>query len=117
VLRVDGQDAGYFELGWAKNEEGVISSVEILYFGLFPGYIGFRLGPWLLHQALKLVRNRQPQARIWVHTCSWDHPKALSTYEKAGFKWYKEEIEPVTIPSWYCGPGSPTFMPSGTNSQ
>lgn len=104
VLKVKNQDAGYFELDWKKNAQNQVENVEILYFGLFPDYMGLRIGPWFLNEALQLIRTREPQARIWVHTCSWDHPKALTTYEKAGFKWYKEEVEPITIPSWYSGP-------------
>ena len=29
---------------------------------------------------------------FWLHTCSNDHPNALSNYRKAGFEVFKEEI-------------------------
>jgi len=104
VLRVDGVDAGYFELEWKVSsapESLFVENVEVSYFGLMPQFIGQRIGPWFLNQALKLIRQKQPKARIWVHTCSWDHPKAYDTYVKAGFKWYKEEVEPIVIPEWF----------------
>jgi GNAT superfamily N-acetyltransferase len=114
VLRVDGEDAGYFELDWKPDDSGVIKNVELLYFGLVPAFIGKKIGPWFLNQALQLIRSKVPQARIWVHTCSWDHPKAYSTYERAGFKWFKEEVEPVTIPDWFKNQSQP-IAPSIAN--
>lgn len=101
VLKVDGEEAGYFELEWKKTDSGEVNNVEVSYFGLMPGFIGKRIGPWFLNEALKLIRNKTPNARIWVHTCSWDHPKAYDTYVKAGFKWYKEEVEPIQVPESY----------------
>lgn len=101
MLKVSGEDAGYFELEWKADDSGVVQNVEVSYFGLMPAFIGKRIGPWFLNQALKLIRAQSPNARIWVHTCSWDHPKAYDTYVKAGFKWYKEEVEAIEIPSWY----------------
>lgn len=105
VLRVDGaDDAGYFELDWKRDQTNTVKNVEILYFGLIPKYIGQKIGPWFLNQCLKTIREREPQARIWVHTCNWDHEKALATYKKAGFKQYKEEVEPITVPPGYVHP-------------
>lgn len=95
------EDAGYFELEWRKDANGDLQ-VEISYFGLMPKYIGKRLGQWFLWELLKTVRNKVGDgARIWVHTCNWDHPKAYATYVRGGFKYYKEEIEPITVPPGY----------------
>jgi len=30
--------------------------------------------------------------RVWLHTCTLDHPAALPNYQKAGFAIYKEEM-------------------------
>jgi hypothetical protein len=35
----------------------------------------------------------QPIARLWVHTCSFDHPNALSFYQRSGFKPYAVMVE------------------------
>lgn len=103
-MKVDGVEAGYFELEWKVDEKGVVANVEVSYFGLMPQFIGKRIGPWFLDQLLTLVRDTEPQARIWVHTCSWDHPKALQTYMDRGFKLYKDDDEFVEVPSWYSPP-------------
>jgi hypothetical protein len=30
--------------------------------------------------------------RLWLHTCTDDHPGALANYTKGGFQVYKEEV-------------------------
>ena len=30
--------------------------------------------------------------RVWLHTCSEDHPHALGNYEKRGFRSFKIEV-------------------------
>jgi len=30
---------------------------------------------------------------VWLHTDTWDHPKAKATYERIGFKAYAEVWE------------------------
>ena len=79
----------------------MVENVEVSYFGLMPAFVGKRIGPWFLNECLTLIRRTEPQARIWVHTCSWDHPKAYATYVSAGFKYYKEEVEPITVPDGF----------------
>jgi GNAT superfamily N-acetyltransferase len=86
VLYVGGVPAGYAELDRANP-----ASVEIAYFGLVPEYIGHGLGPYLLDRAL--TRAWEPASgpapeRVWLHTCTLDHPKALQTYQRAGFEAY-----------------------------
>ena len=46
----------------------------------------------LLACALPIQWEYKPQ-RIWVHTCTSDHPSALSFYQKYGFVAYKRAIE------------------------
>src|SRR5207237_425204 len=47
---------------------------------------------WLLAQAVRLAW-REGVRRVHVHTCSLDHPAALSAYFRAGFTAYKRAIE------------------------
>lgn len=85
----DGSVAGYFEL----SAEG--DSVEIIYFGLAPHFIGQGLGGALLTRAIAEAWNLQPPPRrVWVHTCSLDHPAALRNYEARGMAIYKTETTP-----------------------
>ena len=77
-----GAIAGYFEL-----QSTVSGDVEIKYFGLAEKFIGKSFGGYLLTCAIKGTK------RIWLHTCSLDHPSAIKNYKARGFKVYKEEIE------------------------
>ena len=86
VLYVRGVPAGYVEL-----DRRVDGEVEIAYFGLMPDYIGRGLGPALLGWALERAWSYGPR-RVWLHTCSLDHPKALAVYRRAGFEVYDREV-------------------------
>ena len=82
VLYVGGVPAGYFELDTAAPRE-----TELRYFGLISEFIGRRLGPFLLQAAIDQAWLR-PIERLWVHTRSFDHPKALGVYQRGGFVVY-----------------------------
>lgn len=87
VAYYDGSVAGYFELSHAGGE------VEIAYFGLAPSFIGKGLGGALLTKALEEAWRLRPK-RVWVHTCTLDHPFALANYEARGMVVYKTEPAP-----------------------
>jgi len=95
---VDGAPAGYFELD--AQPEG---NVEIAYFGLLPQYIGKGFGGELLHHAAERAWDRGA-SRVWVHTCSLDHPSALAVYQRRGFKVFKEERAWKELPDRAPGP-------------
>ena len=82
VLYVRGVPAGFFELDTAAPRE-----TKLCYFGLIPDFIGRRLGPYLLQAAIDRAWSR-PIDRFWLHTSTFDHPKALSVYQRAGFVVY-----------------------------
>jgi len=85
VLYVRGVPAGYFELDTAA-----ASDTELRYFGLVPEFIGRGFGPFLLQAAIERAWSR-PIARLWVHTRTFDHPKALGHYQRAGFTVYARQ--------------------------
>jgi ribosomal protein S18 acetylase RimI-like enzyme len=85
VLYLGGVPAGYFELDAAPPQE-----TELRYFGLIPEFIGRGLGPFLLRAALDQAWS-SPITRLWVHTRSFDHPKALGLYQRAGFVVYARQ--------------------------
>lgn len=87
VAYYQGAIAGYYEL----TKEG--ESVEILYFGLAPQFIGKGFGGYLLSSAIQSAWNWEGVERVWVHTCSLDHPNALANYQARGFSLYKTEVE------------------------
>ncbi|MEJ2045380.1 MAG: GNAT family N-acetyltransferase [Reinekea sp.] len=82
VAYCDGAIAGYFEL----EKQG--SDVEIKYFGLTREFIGQGLGSPLLSAAVQNAWQWPGTDRVWVHTCTLDHPNALNTYQRSGFKIY-----------------------------
>ena len=87
ILRVQGVPAGYAEL-----DGRVAGEIELAYFGLLPDFIGHKLGPYLLSFAIRTAWERGPR-RVWVHTCTLDHPSALAMYERAGFRVFERETE------------------------
>ena len=81
--------AGYYEL--RRDNKG---GVEIAYFGLLPEFIGRGLGGALLTSAIEEAWRISPSInRVWVHTCTLDHPAALANYQARGMVIYKEETE------------------------
>jgi GNAT superfamily N-acetyltransferase len=82
VLYVRGVPAGFFELDTAAARE-----TKLCYFGFIPDFIGRRLGPYLLQAAIDRAWSR-PIDRFWLHTSTFDHPKALRVYQRAGFVVY-----------------------------
>ena len=85
VLYVCGVPAGFAEFDRRQSNE-----VEIVQFGLMPSFIGQGLGKWFLQQIIDKAWAHRPR-RVWLHTCTLDHPAALPNYQKAGFALVKEE--------------------------
>lgn len=88
VAYVNDAVAGYYELIFEPSGD-----VEIVYFGLTPEFLGRHLGGYLLTSAVKTAWSEPSTRRVWVHTCTLDHPAALQNYMSRGFKVYKEETE------------------------
>lgn len=93
VLYVDGREAGYAELDRRTDGE-----VRLMYFGLMPSFVGRGLGRWLLRWAIDAAWASRPR-RIWVDTCTMDHPRALPNYERAGFRKYDVKTRSFVIPA------------------
>lgn len=91
VAYVGGVPAGYAELDARQ-----LPDIELAYFGLLPEFIGKGLGGFLLDWAVDQAWSFQPH-RLWVHTCTLDHPNALAVYQRAGFVSYKQEREHVQL--------------------
>ena len=98
VLYQEGTPAGYFEL-----DAGAGDGVEISYLGIFPAFIGDRLGGWLLTEAIRRAFAMGAR-RAWVHTCTLDSPKALSNYLARGMRVFIEHTEAAELDDVPPGP-------------
>jgi GNAT superfamily N-acetyltransferase len=87
VLDEAGREAGMLELDFREAHE-----CELAFIGLVPELSGKGHGRWLLAEAVRHAW-REGVDRVHVHTCSLDHPAALSAYRSAGFTPYKRAIE------------------------
>jgi GNAT superfamily N-acetyltransferase len=85
LLREAGQLAGYFEL--VRHQDG---SIEIAYFGLLNEHLGRGLGKMMLTGAVQTAWS-MGATRVWLHTCTLDHPAALPNYLARGFTVFKRE--------------------------
>jgi GNAT superfamily N-acetyltransferase len=90
LLSAGEEPAGYFEL--REHDDG---SVEIAYFGLLPDFIGRGWGKYLLTRATQAAWALGP-SRVWLHTCTLDHPSALPNYLKRGFQTVRTEVYSVS---------------------
>ena len=86
VFYVNNGPAGFIE--FVKEED----LVEIVYFGLLPGFIGKGFGNYFLQWVIAKAWSYQPKW-IQLNTCTLDHPNALNTYKKAGFTEVKKETQ------------------------
>jgi GNAT superfamily N-acetyltransferase len=86
----DGALAGYYELRRESEVDGCNAAIEIAYFGLLPEFVGRSLGGVLLTSAIDEAWRMLP-TRVWVHTCSRDHPQALGNYQARGMTVCKVE--------------------------
>ncbi len=90
VVNWAGEAAGYFEL--RQDPHG---GIEIVYFGLLAEFIGKGLGAAMLSRAIELAWHLGAD-RVWVHTCTLDHPAALANYQARGMRIYRTGIETLT---------------------
>ncbi|MFK7791185.1 MAG: GNAT family N-acetyltransferase [Devosiaceae bacterium] len=72
-------------------------TLEVTYFGLEPSSTGKGLGPCLMEHGLAEAWH-SGIANIWLHTCTFDHPAALSFYQRQGFKPFGQRIEVAEDP-------------------
>ena len=83
----DGREIGMVELDFREPHE-----CELAFIGLVPELSGQGHGKWLLAETVHRAW-REGVERVHVHTCSLDHPAALSAYRRAGFTPYKRAVE------------------------
>lgn len=98
VAYVRGTPAGYFELDGPAGGD-----VEIASFGLLPAMVGQGLGGRLLTLTIERAWDKAA-ARVWLHTSSLDHPRALPNYLARGFCITRAETFSKEVPDEPLGP-------------
>ncbi|TVQ23759.1 MAG: GNAT family N-acetyltransferase [Spirochaetaceae bacterium] len=83
---------GYFEL----QNRGAVT--EIMFFGVLGGHGGRGLGGHLLTRAIERAWQLPGTERVCVHTCTSDHPAALSNYLARGFTAEREVTDEEEMP-------------------
>lgn len=78
---------GLCELNRRKEAE-----VQLHYFGLATNYVGKGLGKVFMNWTIQKAWSYNPK-RFWLHTCEYDHPRALEFYQKSGFKIYEQKTQ------------------------
>ena len=93
VLTANGAPAGFYEL-----DRSAWPSVNLNYFGLMPHAVGTGMGLAFLRHAVDTVWSGGAQA-MTVNTCTADHPRALPTYQRAGFRPVRKVREEWHVPT------------------
>ncbi len=92
ALAHDGRDEGLLELDFRE-----LNQCELVYFGVTANLIGSGAGRFLMNRALAQAWS-QAVTRVWLHTCSFDHPNAPAFYQRAGFRPFRRQVEVADDP-------------------
>lgn len=90
-------DRAGIEVGLLELDFRVAGQCEIGFFGLVPELAGKGHGRWLMAHALAMGW-RKGIGRLWVHTCTLDHPGALGFYRRQGFTPVSRAVESFADP-------------------
>lgn len=84
--------SGDVEVGIVELDRRKADDVEITFFGLKPQGIGQGLGSAMMTEALRRAWQDDTR-RVWLHTCTLDHPGAIGFYRHCGFIPYRRAID------------------------
>jgi len=90
-------EQGRETLGVAELDRRQPGEVEIVMFGVVPEAVGTGAAHRLMQGVLDAAFGPDTR-RVWLHTCTNDHPAALRFYRRAGFRPYKFAIEVMDDP-------------------
>ena len=92
ALQRGGRNVGILELDFRRSDE-----CELVYLGLTPDVVGKGVGRALMTEAIHRAWSRS-LGRLWLHTCTLDHPAALDFYRRSGFEPYALQVEVIPDP-------------------
>jgi GNAT superfamily N-acetyltransferase len=92
ALSHEGRDEGLLEMDFREPGQ-----CEIVSFGLTEKCVGTGAGRWLMNRAQEIAWSH-PITRLWLHTCTLDHPAALAFYRRSGFRPFRRQVEVLDDP-------------------
>lgn len=87
AVRHRATDIGLVELDFRDSPH-----VELSFFGFRPEWTGRGLGRFAMAHAISRAFGNGGR-RLWVHTCTLDHPAALRFYLRCGFRAFARSVE------------------------
>jgi GNAT superfamily N-acetyltransferase len=84
-------------IGFAELDRSTPGEVEIVMFGVVPEETGTGAAHILMNAVLDRTLMLETR-RLWLHTCSFDHPAAVPFYLRCGFKPFKFAVEVMADP-------------------
>ncbi|MEZ5666739.1 MAG: GNAT family acetyltransferase [Alphaproteobacteria bacterium] len=93
VLYVRGNPAGFMEIDRRRDRVA-----DIRFLGLMDGFKGRGLGRYLLGWSIRQAWQGDT-AKVTVNTCSFDDPRALAMYQRAGFVAVRRETATIDDPA------------------
>lgn len=100
-------DRAGVEVGMLELDHRTPRACAIAYFALVPELAGLGHGRWLMAEAMarawhpgggRQESRRQEVERVWLNTCTLDHPRALGFYRAQGFVATARTIETFPDP-------------------
>lgn len=90
--------AGFFQLARHPGDD-----CEVAFLGFMRPFVGRGWGSWLVTRATaEAWATGAP--RVWLQTCTLDHPAALPGYQKRGFAVFDRQAEVRDLPAAPPGP-------------
>ncbi|MCE7026965.1 GNAT family N-acetyltransferase [Jiella avicenniae] len=87
ALFVDGRAEGIAELDFPEDRVA-----ELVYFGVTPGLVGQGAARFMMAPLLDFA-FAEPVDRLWLHTNTIDHPRAIAFYRRFGFVPVRQMLE------------------------
>ena len=97
VLRRAGADAADADVGILELDFREGGACEIAFFGVVAALQGTGAARWTMTRALEIAFGRGV-GRVWLHTCTLDHPAALDFYRRTGFRPVRQRVEVLPDP-------------------
>jgi GNAT superfamily N-acetyltransferase len=92
AIREGEREIGLVELDWRAPPD-----CEIVFFGLVADRLGQGIGQWAMAE-VQNIAFAAGTPRLWLHTCTLDHPAAVEFYQAQGFRAFKRELEIMEDP-------------------